>query len=155
MTKLRDVQALKGNKRRAGFGFTPASSGGHLFTKSLVLESVYPKQWLASEKKKLSSFQACPDFAIRRPLLPISVVGEVKYFESGSTDHAIGELYNASRQALFYLGRFHKVFDSAMIVVADASPHHAFFEGLKLLKRDLLNRFGPDTNIYLLAIKLH
>ncbi len=79
----------------------------------------------------------------------------MKYFESGSTDHAIGELYNASRQALFYLGRFHKVFDSAMIVVADASPHHAFFEGLKLLKRDLLNRFGPDTNIYLLAIKLH
>ena len=136
-----------------GFGFTPARKRKHLFTKSTILNSAPPKAWLVSEKESLSRYQACPDFAIRG-LLSQSVVGEVKYFRSESPDSAIRELYNASRQAIFYLGAFHGEYDSALVVVADASRSHAFYKGLELIKPELLSRFGPETNIHLLAISL-
>ena len=41
--------------------------------------------------KKLPNFQACPDFSISKPL-PFSLVGEVKYFRSGSSEYAVKEL---------------------------------------------------------------
>ena len=153
-SEIKKHLGTEGYKKRGGFGFTPASRRAHLFTKSLVLEPTYPRAWLKTEKQQLSRYQACPDFAIEKPLLSASIVGEVKYFSSGSTDHAIEELYNASRQALFYLGAFHNIYESAMIVIADASDHHTFFEGLGLLREDLVKRFGPETNIHLVPIKL-
>jgi hypothetical protein len=66
----------------------------------------------------------------------------------------MGELYQASRQALFYQAAFHGVYDSALIVFADASPGHFFFEGLGLIKPELLERFGPKTDVHLLPIRL-
>ena len=85
--EIRQGLGTEGYRGRSGFGFTPASRRGHLFTKSLVLEPTFPRAWLKSEQHQLSKYQACPDFAIKKPLLSTSIVGEVKYFASGSTDH--------------------------------------------------------------------
>ena len=142
-------------KRREGFGFAPAIKRNQLFTKSDVVRSTAPDLWRKTSAKKLSELRASPDFAIRKPLLPISIVGEVKYFTGGSPEAGIQELYNAARQAMFYLAALHNTYDAAMIVIADASPKHFFFEGLDMLRPELLSRFGQETNVYLLAIRLH
>ncbi|MBU0495446.1 MAG: hypothetical protein KKA73_08690 [Chloroflexi bacterium] len=151
-----DIRAglgTEGFKNCPGFGFTPARRRKHLFNKTDVIAPRPPTAWLAASGKSLPAFQSCPDFAIAKPL-PFSVVGEVKYFKAGSSEIAVRELYNAARQAIFYLGAFHDLYDSAMIVVADASPGHAFHEGLVLIEPELLHRFGSETNIHLVAIKL-
>lgn len=54
---------------------------------------------------------------------------------------------------MFYLGAFSEYTD-ALLIVADASPDHAFANSLNLLKDDLLTRFGEETNIHLCIIKL-
>ena len=72
----------------------------------------------------------------------------------GSPAAAVKELYDAARQAMFYLGVFQDRYDAALVVVADATPEHAFLEGLKLIKPALLERFGPETNVYLAPIAL-
>ena len=82
------------------------------------------------------------------------MVGEVKYFTKGSPTLAVKELYNAARQAIFYLGAFQDRYDAAMLVVADASPEHTFIQGLELVKPELLDRFGAESNIYLLSLGL-
>jgi hypothetical protein len=143
----------EGYKNCQGFGFTPAREKKHLLDKKDILKSEPPSSWFIDNPKSLRDFQACPDFAISEPL-PISIVGEVKYFKSGLPDTAIKELYTATRQAIFYLGAFNGKYDSAMIVVADASPKHVFHEALQALKPQLLKRFGEETGIYLLTIKL-
>ena len=145
---------MEGFKTVKGFGSTPASKRMHLFTKDLVIKSNPPESWYL-DGKHLADYKACPDFAICQPLLRSSTVGEVKYFESGSPKHAVQVLYDASRQALFYLGAFTGTYQSAIIVVADASRDHAFFEGLKLIRPELLRRFGTETtDIHLVPIKL-
>jgi hypothetical protein len=143
----------EGFKNCPGFGFTPARKKKHLFTKTDIIESKPPVTWFIDSCKPLRDFQACPDFAISTPL-PISIVGEVKYFKSGSRNSAVKELYNASRQATFYLGAFHGKYDSAMVVIADASPDYAFHEGLQLVKPELLQRLGDETDIHIVTIKL-
>ena len=135
-----------------GFGFTPARKGKHFFTKGQIISSNPPEAWFKASSKKLTSFMACPDFALRSPL-PISVVGETKYFTKGSKQSAIKELYNDVRQAMFYLGAFNEYTD-ALLLVADASPGHIFYHSLTLLEEELLNRFGKETNIHLCVIKL-
>src|SRR5579862_2911676 len=135
------AEGFDGQERIKDFGFTPAGQTPHLFTKDLVIKPFPPKAWLRTEAGDLRQYKACPDFAIRKPL-PFSVVGEVKYFKSESPKRAVIELYNASRQALFYLATFHDQYEAALLVFADASRSHAFFEGLELLKPDLLRRFG-------------
>lgn len=81
---------------------------------------------------------------IRRPP-PLSPVGEVKCFTSDSPQAAVRELCNAARQAAFYLGAFHDLYQAALIVVADTLPNHSFFEGMKLVKSDLGQRFGTEA----------
>jgi hypothetical protein len=144
---------MEGFKTVKGFGSTPASKRMHLFTKDLVIKSEPPESWYL-DGKHLAAYKACPDFAICQPLLRSATVGEVKYFESGSPKHAVQILYDASRQALFYLGAFTGTYQSAIIVVADASRDHAFFEALKLTRPELLRRFGTETDIHLVPIKL-
>lgn len=144
---------VEGYEGCTGFGFTPASKRKHLFTKSQVVKSSAPTAWRRATAKLLANFHACPDFAICSPL-PFSVVGEVKYFALDSAESAIRELYNAARQATFYLSAFHKQYESAMIVVADGSPGHSFFKGLEMLRPELLERFGEETDIHLVAIRL-
>ena len=78
----------------------------------------------------------------------------MKYFTKGSPTLAVKELYNAARQAIFYLGAFQDRYDAALLVVADASPDHAFIKGLKLVRPELLDRFGPESNVYLLPVGL-
>lgn len=136
-----------------GFGFTPASQIKHLFTKSDIIKSEPPVSWFPEFDRQLPHFQACPDFAITKPL-PFSVVGEVKYFKSGSPSKVIKELYDAARQALFYLGTFHSKYDAAMIVVADASKNHGFHKVLQSMNYRLMERFGAGTDIYLLTVRL-
>jgi hypothetical protein len=136
-----------------GFRFTPASSRKHLFTKAYVIKPTPPPSWFKSKEVPLTECRACPDFAIRSPL-PFSLVGEVKFFKSGSPNKAVSDLYQASRQALFYQAAFHEIYHSALIVFADASPGHSFFEGLELIKPELLERFSSETDIHLLPIKL-
>jgi hypothetical protein len=136
-----------------GFGFTPGHKSNHLFTKSDIIKSRPPDRWFAAQEKALSTFQACPDFAIRSPL-PFSIVGVTKYFKKGSPDAAVTELYITARQAVFYLGVFPGCYEAAMMVVADASPDHAFHEGLRLLKPELMERFGTATNVHLVTIRL-
>ena len=136
-----------------GFGFTPGHKNNHLFTKLDIMKARPPDTWFGKNENALSTFQACPDFAIRSPL-PFSIVGETKYFKSGSPEAAVTELYNTARQAVFYLGAFPKCYDGAMMVVADASPDHAFHKGLKLLKPELLQRFGSETNVHLVTIEI-
>lgn len=143
----------EGYQNCPGFGFTPARSRKQLFTKSDIIKPKPPESWFEASEKKLSAFQACPDFAIGDPL-PISVVGEVKYFTKGSPTLAVKELYNAARQAIFYLGAFQDRYDAALLVVSDASPDHSFMKGLELMKPELLDRFGPESNVYLLSVGL-
>jgi hypothetical protein len=143
----------EGYRNCAGFGFTPASKRKQLFTKEEIIKAQPPKTWMQAENKALPPFQACPDFAIRNPL-PLSIVGEVKYFKSGPPERAVRELYQAARQVVFYLAAFHGDYRSALIVVADASPDHAFSKGLQLLKPGLRDRFGADTDIHLVTINL-
>ena len=154
---LTDEQITKGMgtegfKNVDGFGFTPARQKKHFFTKGQVIASEPPDAWFKDSDKKLTSYMACPDFAIRAPL-PISTVGETKYFTKGSQKAAIKELYNGIRQAMFYLGAFNEYKD-ALLIVADASPDHTFASSLDLLEDDLLSRFGEETNIHLCVIKL-
>ena len=151
--EMRKNLQMEGFKTVKGFGSTPASKRMHLFTKDRVIKSEPPEEWYL-DGKRLAEYKACPDFAIRHPLLPSSTVGEVKYFKSGSPKHAVQVLYDASRQALFYVGAFTGIYASAMIVVADASRNHAFFEGLKLIRPELLRRFGAETDIHLVPIRL-
>jgi hypothetical protein len=151
--EMRKKLQMEGFKTVEGFGSTPASKRMHLFTKDLVIKSEPPESWYL-DGKHLAAYKACPDFAIYHPLLPSSTVGEVKYFESGSPKHAVQVLYDASRQELFYLGTFTRIYQSAIIVVADASRNHAFFQGLKLIRPELLCRFGTETDIHLVPISL-
>ena len=117
------------------------------------MQSRPPKGWRANTEEKLSLYQPCPDFAIQSPL-PFSIVGETKYFKSGSPTTAITELYNTARQAVFYLGALAGRYDAAMMVIADASPDHAFHKGLELLKPELLHRFGDESKVHLVTIKI-
>lgn len=151
--QIRSGLGTEGYANCPGFGFTPARSKKHVFTKSDLIKTSHPVSWLKRSPARLPDFQACPDFAITRPL-PFTIVGEVKYFKSGTPDSAIRELYNATRQAVFYLGAFHGAYESAMIVVGDGSRDHAFFRGLELIKPELLARFGADTSIHLVPVKL-
>jgi hypothetical protein len=52
------------------------------------------------------------------------------------------------------LGAFHDNYDSAMVVVADASPGYSFQKGIQLLKPELMQRFGAESDLYLLIIRL-
>lgn len=151
---IRSGLGTEGYQNCPGFGFTPARHGQHLFTKSAIIENDPPKSWLLASTAPLRAFQACPDFAISQPL-PFSAVGEVKYFRSGTPASAVRELYNAARQAIFYLGAFRSAYDAAMVIVADASKEHTFFSGMQLVRPELLARFGPATGIHLVPIRLH
>jgi hypothetical protein len=141
----------EGSKNAKGFGFSPARKYHHLFRKSEFFESKPPALWTNTEN---SDNQASPDFAIRDPL-PLSILGEVKYFRKGRPESAVQELYNVARQAVFYLGAFAGEYANALIVVADASSGHAFCEGLKLINPNIMERFGPETSVYLSVIPLH
>ena len=144
-------------KRLPRFGFTPARKKKHLFLKSDIVCPKYPRAWRTDSNKSLPRYQACPDFAIKTPLLLVSTLGEVNYFRSGTRERALTELYNVARQATFYLGAFNDEIDKyrrVLLVIADASPDHAFFQGLRLLKPSLRARFGEETNIHLLPLEL-
>jgi len=134
-----------------GFSFTPARERRHLFTKSEIVSSTVPSSW--TDAGKPTRKQACPDFAIRAPL-PFSLIGEVKFFKSESTNTALKQLYDAARQAVFYLGAFGGSYKDALIVVADASKTHAFSKGIDMLNPEIHKRFGEETNIYLSVISL-
>lgn len=136
-----------------GFGFTPARKKKHLFTKADIIKSDPPRSWFQASNEPLRGFQACPDFSISNPL-PFSIVGEVKYFRGGTPEGAVRDLYDAARQAIFYLGAFNGTYDTAMVVIADCSPDYTFHEGLQLLRHELLERFTDETNIHLLTLKL-
>jgi len=151
---IRNGLGTEGYKNCPGFGFSPARRGQHLFTKSDIIKNDPPKSWLVTSTAPVPAFQACPDFAISKPL-PFSVVGEVKYFGSGTPNSAVRELYNSARQAIFYLGAFRSAYDSAMVIIADASKEHAFFGGMELVRSELIARFGTDTGIHLVPILLH
>jgi len=65
------------------------------------------------------------------------------------------ELYNVTRQAIFYLGAYHGQYSDALMVIADASEGYAFFKGIDdLIKPELMARFGSETHVHLLPIKL-
>lgn len=142
----------EGYKNAAGFGFTPAREQRHLFTKSEFVMSEVPASWLQADKPTRK--QACPDFAIADPL-PLSVVGEVKFYNSESPAAAIKELYDAARQAVFYLGAFGSTYSDALIVVADAYQANTFISGLKQVNPGILSRFGEETRVHLAVISLH
>lgn len=150
--EIEEGMGTEGYKNVDGFGFTPARKGKYFFTKGQAIASDPPEAWFKSSNKKLTSYMACPDFALRSPL-PMSVVGEAKYFTKDSKETAIRELYNDIRQCMFYLGAFSEYTD-ALLVVADASKKHTFANCLNLLEDDLLKRFGSETNIHLCIIKL-
>lgn len=135
------------------FGYTPASKRDHLFTKSQVVSNTVPAGWRMDDPIKLNPFRPCPDFSIREPL-PLSVLGEVKYFDRGSPDTAVPQLFDVARQAVFYLGAYFGQYRAALVVVGDASPEHAFLKGLKLLKPELLDRFGSSSGVYLRVVGL-
>ncbi|MFC1776129.1 hypothetical protein ACFL3I_02155 [Pseudomonadota bacterium] len=151
--EIKSGLGTEGFQNCPGFGFTPAQSRTQLFTKSDVIKVTPPDSWFKASEKPLSAFQPCPDFAISDPL-PISVIGEVKYFTKGSPKLAVKELYNAARQAMFYLGAFQDSYEAALLVVADASPDHSFIRGLELVRPELLERFGPKSNVYLAPVGL-
>jgi|AntAceMinimDraft_16_1070373.scaffolds.fasta_scaffold05871_2 hypothetical protein len=142
----------EGYKNAEGFGFTPARKERHLFTKADIIKQQIPRSWIAGDGKAYRN-QACPDFAIRDPL-PISIVGEVKFFRSGTPETAVKELYNAARQAVFYLGAFRGEYKQAVVVVADASEGHVFIEGVCRMNPGILERFGEETSIFLSMIRL-
>lgn len=142
----------EGFKNVERYGFTPARANKHFLTKGQIIANEPPEEWFKESSKKLTSFMACPDFAIRNPL-PFNIVGEVKYFSKGSEKAAIKELYNDIRQAMFYLGAFNEYKD-CLLVIADASPENTFTKALNLLEDDLLLRFGIETNIHLCIINL-
>lgn len=151
--EIRSGLGTEGFQNCPGFGFTPARLRKQLFTKSDIIKAKPPESWFKAGEKKLSAFRPCPDFAIDHPL-PVSVVGEVKYFIKGSPKVAVKELYDAARQAIFYLGAFQDRYDAAMLVVADASPDQSFIKGLELVRPELLERFGPESNVYLVPVGL-
>lgn len=149
---IRSGLGTEGYQNCPGFGFTPARHERHLFTKSDIIKSDPPKSWLTATTAPLPSFRACPDFAISKPLLPCSVVGEVKYFKkSGKPDTVLKELYNAARQAVFYLGAFHGVYDSAMVIIADASKGHTFLSGMQEVRPELIERFVAQKREFTLC----
>lgn len=143
----------EGHRHCKGFGFTPNGTA-HLFHKGDVIRPTPPKEWLV-DGEQLTGKSPWPDFAIRFPL-PLSVVGEVKLFAKKSPSSAIQELYDAARQAIFYLGAFrgHYHYEDALLVVADVTENRVFTEGLARVKLGLLDRFGQRTGIHLLTLSL-
>jgi len=135
-----------------GFGFAPARQGKHFYTKDEFVKSTVPKDWGSAQRA--APKQACPDFAIQRPL-PFSMIGEVKYFRGRTCERAIKELYDASRQAVFYLGAFGGQYQNACIVIADASEEHFFEQSLQHINFGIRERFGKETGVYLCVIPLH
>lgn len=151
--EIRRGLGTEGYQNCPRFGFSPARKKKHLFTKMDIIANTTPKSWIAGNGKSLSRCQACPDFAITSPL-PISTIGETKYFMGGSIDAAIKDLYDAARQAVYYLGAFSGAYRSATIVVADASVDQTFLSALDSVNPELLERFGDESNIHLVAIRL-
>jgi hypothetical protein len=143
----------EGYQNCPGFGFTPSRGRQHIFRKQDVINPNPPSEWVRSSSKPLPAYQPCPDFAIGMPL-PVSVVGDVKYYSGDSPTQAITMLYNSARDAVFYLGAFHGDYDSALIVVADGSGTGAFTRGMQTLRSELLERFGINTHVHLLILKL-
>jgi hypothetical protein len=138
-------------------GPAPAGKARQLFTKSDVTRKTFPSVWNDSSGK-LTPSNACPDFAILHIELPFRTVGEVKYFKAGTPALA---LYNVAREATFYLGAFAAnkdrfAYDSAVIVVGDASPDHRFCRWVreKQINQELYRRFGEETGIYLADVAL-
>jgi len=152
-SEIRKGLGTEGFENCPGFGFTPGHRGPHLFAKLDIISARPPEAWFNASGKALPPFHACPEFAIRAPL-PFSIVGETKFFRQGSPSKAVKELYDAARQAVFYLGAFPRSYDSAMIVIADASPDHAFHQGLDLLNPELWQRFGAKTGVHLVTVRI-
>jgi hypothetical protein len=50
---------------------------------------------------------------------------------------------------------FHGAYDSAMVIMADASKKHTFFGGMRSIRPELIDRFGTETGIHLVPIRLH
>lgn len=140
----------EGSQTTPGFSFSPASEN-HLFTKSEFLNSMPPDSWFKGGN--LSNKRAYPDFAIRKPL-PCSILGEVKLIRSGNTKTAMSALYEAARQALFYMGAFKGQYEASMAVIVDASDEHLLQSTLELVSEGVLDRFNSTTNIYLCCITL-
>ncbi|MBF0313624.1 MAG: hypothetical protein HQK52_09415 [Oligoflexia bacterium] len=153
-TELSDDQiksglGTEGFKHLPSFGFTPARKKKHFFTKNDIIRNEPPGSWYSSNPDKAKSFQACPDFAIRSPL-PFNCIGETKLLTKGTSKEAITELYNASRQALFYLGAFAPDYTNALLVMADMTPNQVLKTALEEdLNKSILDRFGDETNIHL------
>lgn len=141
----------EGFKSCKGFSYTPARKKKHIFRKNDFVKNSPPIEWYKSHKGTLPVYQACPDFAISDPL-PFSVVGEVKYFKGKTPDSAVKELYNAARQAAFYIAAYEGLYKNALLVIADTTPLKAFKAGLDMIRPELLERFGEETGIYLCVL---
>jgi hypothetical protein len=150
--EIRKGLGAEGHRHCEGFGFTP-NGKKHLFLKTDVIKSAPPKGWRTNDTAPLTGKCPWPDFAIRHPL-PLSVVGEVKFVKRGKTPAAVQHIYDAARQAVFYLGAFRGGYRDALIVLADATPERVVSEALATLRPELRGRFGPVTGIYLLVLSL-
>ena len=82
------------------------------------------------------------------------MIGEVKYSRTENPSSAVKELYEAARQAVFYLGVYGKDYDDALIVIADSSKQQAFVEGLGMVNAEIVSRFGQETRVHLATIPL-
>ncbi len=143
--EIRHGLLIEGYKHCPKFSNSPSLNQEHVFRKEDVKSNTAPDKW--KSKDKLSQYRPSPDFGIKKPL-PFCAVGEVEFFNKGNEVRARNEFYNACREAVFYLGAFRDVYDAAIVVVADATPTHAFTQAYNKLNPDLLRRFGKTTGIY-------
>ena len=149
--QVRMVLGTEGYKNCPQFGFSPSLPFDFFFTKDQILDINPPKGWVDNEK--LRNYRSYPDFAVRQPL-PVSFVGELKYVDDCNRDQAVKLLYDATRQAVFYLGAFHGDYDSALFVIADATPEHRVNEALRHIRSGLLDRYGRITKVYCCVLSL-
>ena len=150
-SEIQHCLGSEGHGTTPGFGFTPASDD-HFFTKDQFVKKTPPDSWL--ESSRLSKNRAYPDFAIRAPLLPCSLVGEVKLIRSGSKNSALACIHEAARQSLFYLAAFKGEYSAAVALIADASDGSLLHDAVDVINPEILGRFGEKSSVYLCCVNL-
>ena len=136
---------VEGFKNCEGFGFTPARKKTHILTKSDIVSPTPPNWWFEPDAKVLGN-RPCPDFAMRAPL-PFNAVGEVKYFTGKTEESARTMIYNAIRQAIFYLGAYAGEYSTAIVIIADGSEGGIARDVFGGAHPALLERLGEESRV--------
>jgi hypothetical protein len=117
--------------------------------------------WKNPEKGRPALMRSCPDFSLRDPF-PHSILFEGKYFRSGGSKFAQGQLVTNIYQAFFYRGlprlaatKKHPEwnYDYACLMAYDASPKGTLISAWTELPPQTRRSFWKGANVYVMILR--